>query len=106
MFIEKAPGITWNQLQSKSLSVEEKNYLKSWACIIFTSLIHEDLQKNGFFNPDSHLGNIMIDLETRTVSIIDMGQSEVYEMTNMFKSDDRLMCDYLLDQLIHLPFMV
>jgi len=63
---------------------------------LFRSLI-QTFSVFGFFNPDSHGGNIIIDPEKKLISIIDLGQVEQFEVNGMFSSDDRVILTQFLD---------
>lgn len=80
MFLQVANGKPFNQLgRAEQVQVGQ--------IIVESSL--QMFFKYGFFEPDRHTGNQIIDSDTKTIYMIDFGQLEKFNMSNM-RQDDRL----------------
>ncbi len=78
MIVDKAYGENW-----------ERGKINNVGETLYTDLLRA-FTETGFFNPDSHAGNIMIDQEKKIISLLDMAQVENYTMVRMWGEDDRL----------------
>lgn len=98
MLVEKGTGDTWKSL-TKGLAKNSDKYIaiqKRSGKNIFKTLI-KTFTQFGFFNPDSHGGNILVDDKKKIISIIDLGQAEEYVKTGTFSQDDRLIVAQFLE---------
>ncbi|NUM89633.1 MAG: hypothetical protein HUU37_10545, partial [Bdellovibrionales bacterium] len=80
LLLEKAEGVTWARAPAELRKA-------TGAQIVESSL--RTLFREGWFDPDRHGGNILVDPKTKTIHPIDFGQAETYSKHPFWKSDDR-----------------
>jgi predicted unusual protein kinase regulating ubiquinone biosynthesis (AarF/ABC1/UbiB family) len=81
LFLDVAKGTTWSRA---SPEVREQ----TGRAIAEASL--DQLFQKGWFDPDRHAGNFMVDPATKTIYAIDFGQAVNFHTSGPWSSDDRV----------------
>ena len=90
LFMQKADGVPFD---SKELSDAVR--AEVGPALADSSL--RKLFRFGWFDPDRHQGNFLIDPKTKTIWALDFGQAETFSKTSRWRSDDRaVLAQFLL----------
>jgi predicted unusual protein kinase regulating ubiquinone biosynthesis (AarF/ABC1/UbiB family) len=84
---QKAPGLNLDKISPE---------LRKQLGPAITEAALKSLFQDGNFNADAHSGNFIIDEKTKTIHLIDLGQSEDFSRSHSWANDDR----YTLAQFI------